>query len=817
MKRVFVSLGVVTLAGLLAGALQAGTINVNSTAQSPGGAGDCTLGEAITAANTNAVVDGCTGATAGSDTIMLPAGTYTLTVADNNSGVNGAPHGLPVINSAIIIHGATSNPADTLIEGPGAPSFLMTTVSNAGTPLTLENLTVRNFGPPSGMNFEGGAIQFFGPLIITNCVIDNNAAPNQVTSRGGALTSLGSAGGPLTITDSVFSNNSVAGNNDGGAIRLNGGLLVVTNSTFQNNSAPGFGGAIRYSGGTATITNSTFLGNSAGSSGAIHNAGTEAFGATIINITGSVFSGNSATNGNGFGGGAIGGGLMGSGTITIAESVFFSNMSAAMGGAGSTWFGGGGWTITGSTFIGNSADEGGALNLRTNVAITNSTFSGNTATGHGGAIETFANGVTLTLNNVTITNNAACCGGGLTQNSTTINFRNTMVAGNTSTTFGPDCEDVTAPLNSQGHNLVGIDTDCAITAGTGDQIGTSANPIDPRVRGFAAANATTVMAGSNVGGQTPTPVLTRALLSNSPAIDAGDIAMPGSGGTACAAADQRGVARPVDSGCDIGAFEGSVPYAPIISPGGVVGAASFAPGQALAPGGIVALFGVEEATSTALVGSIPLATTLGGATLTLDNTGGGGVVVAAQFLAPLFFASRFQVNFQLPWELQGSMQSGITVSVAGGGTSPVEVFSLSGFAPGIFAANQQGTGQGAILIANSATFAAPMGSIPGATSRAAVRGVDFLEIYCTGLGAVTNQPASGAGAGANPLSLTTTTPVVTIGGMSTTVLFSGLAPNIVGLYVITLQVPANAPTGNAVPVALTINGVPSNTVTMAVE
>src|SRR5262245_66061947 len=57
--------------------LPSSTITVNSTAQSPGIVGDCTLGEAIQAANTEAAVDGCN-AGSGTDTIILPAGTYTL-------------------------------------------------------------------------------------------------------------------------------------------------------------------------------------------------------------------------------------------------------------------------------------------------------------------------------------------------------------------------------------------------------------------------------------------------------------------------------------------------------------------------------------------------------------------------------------------------------------------------------------------------------------------------------------------------------------------------------------------------------------------
>ena len=42
----------------------------------------------------------------------------------------------------------------------------------------------------------------------------------------------------------------------------------------------------------------------------------------------------------------------------------------------------------------------------------------------------------------------------------------------------------------------------------------------------------------------------------SPASDAGNPGVAGSGGLACEATDQRGVARPVGPGCDIGAFEG---------------------------------------------------------------------------------------------------------------------------------------------------------------------------------------------------------------------------------------------------------------------
>ncbi|HXE75012.1 MAG TPA: S8 family serine peptidase [Candidatus Xenobia bacterium] len=250
-----------------------------------------------------------------------------------------------------------------------------------------------------------------------------------------------------------------------------------------------------------------------------------------------------------------------------------------------------------------------------------------------------------------------------------------------------------------------------------------------------------------------------------------------------------------------GLFE---PIAPLINANGAVNAASFAPGGAVVPGSIAAVFGSNLATDIAFGGALPLPTTLAGATLLFNGSQA----------VPKFFASPFQINAQIPWELAGQMQATLTDTV-GPITSPGEVVLLAPFSPGLFATNSQGTGQGAILIANTPNLAAPAGMFPG--SRPAVRGVDFLEIYWTGGGAVTNQPSTGAAASANPLSQTTATPTVTIGGVPATVLFSGLAPGFVGLYVVTLQVPAGAPTGAAVPVVLTIGGIQSNTVTIAVE
>ena len=67
------------------------------------------------------------------------------------------------------------------------------------------------------------------------------------------------------------------------------------------------------------------------------------------------------------------------------------------------------------------------------------------------------------------------------------------------------------------------------------------------------------------------------------------------------------------------------------------------------------------------------------------------------------------------------------------------------------------------------------------------------------------------------LSATLATPPVTLGGVPATVSFCGLSPGFAGLYQVNVQVPENAPTGDAAPVRLAIGGIASHTATIAVQ
>ena len=239
-----------------------------------------------------------------------------------------------------------------------------------------------------------------------------------------------------------------------------------------------------------------------------------------------------------------------------------------------------------------------------------------------------------------------------------------------------------------------------------------------------------------------------------------------------------------------------------ISSNGVVNGASFSVGAAA--GSIGSLFGENVAALTIVASTVPLPTSLGGVTVQVNG-----------IAAPLFFVSPFQINFQFPWELPNLGGASITVTVDGVSSSPQTV-ELNTAGPGIFTTSSTGTGQGAILIAGTGDLAAPFGSVPGRSTRAASRN-GVISIYCTGLGDVVNRPANGTRSPSSPLATTFETPTVRIGGEPAEVTFSGLAPSFVGLYQVNVRVPQTAPTGNAVPVVLRIGEVNSNTVTIAVQ
>lgn len=224
--------------------------------------------------------------------------------------------------------------------------------------------------------------------------------------------------------------------------------------------------------------------------------------------------------------------------LALLRTIVFDNSTTFNGFGAGIMANGDSATIVDSTIAHNSAmaDGGGIVAMATTLSIRNTTISGNLADGEGGGISTQSS-ATVDLRNVTLTGNRADDdsngfgdGGGIHRFTGTVSLRNSIVAGNhDASPAGPLSPDCDGSVASGGHNLIGRSDGCAFAATTGDQVGSSASPIDPQL-GPLADN----------GG----PTETHALATASPAKDAG--------GPDCEATDQRGAPR---SDCDIGAYE----------------------------------------------------------------------------------------------------------------------------------------------------------------------------------------------------------------------------------------------------------------------
>ncbi|MGH9571207.1 MAG: hypothetical protein ACRD4F_16290, partial [Candidatus Angelobacter sp.] len=352
-----------------------------------GAANDCSLREAILSAN----------AVAGTDTISVPAGTYTLTLPRIAGDFTGQ-HGTLEVTDSVNIVGAGQN--TTIIQG-GALANLSDSVDKVfsfnqdisaftNATVSVSNLTIqhgRNRGDCCGLQDGfGGAFDFdtgspgTATLTLTNVTLQNNAI---FDGQGGAFTMFNTLNGSgfATLSNVIVQNNDATANATGCCGDGGGGVIdarshivmsnvqVLNNHTHANAGINPTGGGLFFS-GQHTQPQS--------------------------HISGGSISGNTAAG--------IGGGINSIATLLIDGGTVISNNTS---GTDANFAGGGG--------IRNDAFDGLSLSK---VAII-----GNTTTGNGGGIYT---------------------GDGSGIGTVTINF--SRFAGNTSThnTGGNDLFNVTA-------------------------------------------------------------------------------------------------------------------------------------------------------------------------------------------------------------------------------------------------------------------------------------------------------------------------------------------------------------------------------------
>jgi hypothetical protein len=390
------------------------------------------------------------------------------------------------VTSADAVHGD-----NTILLAPGVYALQLTNAKDAAALDILGNtVTIKGVGGQAIIDAGGSAT-------------DSNAF--YIFSGGHAILQ------DVSVRDAIGPPD--ADNIDrGGAIRVdNGGSLAMSDGSITSSSVPdvgSLGGGI-YNDGSVTLTRVRIANNATG----------EGFGAGVYTDV--------------------------NGVTTITDSEITENHASFGGGLDGTGL----FNVHDSLIRDNTADDGGGARLEgcDPDTFTYDTFSGNGAGTHGGALE--VEGPSVFLFHDTVADNVAGeAGGGLATAQSTCPsgafFRDTIMAGNaTSTGIGQDCADYTQFFGqlttgdniSDGHNIIGDESDCGINQTTGDKFGVNGNPFDPKLAPL-----------ENNGG----PTFTMALLPGSPAIGAADPRF-------CGRTDQRGfvIADDGDHGCDIGAYE----------------------------------------------------------------------------------------------------------------------------------------------------------------------------------------------------------------------------------------------------------------------
>lgn len=223
------------------------TITVNTDADEANTDGDCSLREALKAANNNVAVDECAAGQAGAkDAIFFSLGKRAKIVLKR---------ALPTVTSTAGLTIFGGNEAKITVSGDGKVRVF--TVGR-GAKLNVRNLTVADGfanGNNSGGQVGGGVKNNGGTLRVFRSTFSGNNA----LSIGGGIANVG--GGTLSIKNSTFAGNRAG--EAGGAI-LNAGKLGVAYSTFSNNDAELVGGGIQNANSKRAITtlDNTVLANS---------------------------------------------------------------------------------------------------------------------------------------------------------------------------------------------------------------------------------------------------------------------------------------------------------------------------------------------------------------------------------------------------------------------------------------------------------------------------------------------------------------------------------------------------------------------------
>lgn len=246
----------------------------------------------------------------------------------------------------------------------------------------------------------------------------------------------------------------------------------------------------------------------------------------------------------------------------------------------------------------------------------------------------------------------------------------------------------------------------------------------------------------------------------------------------------------------------SIPFQQAL--GAVVSAADYAP--TLAPESIATAFGADLAASGMEAAALPLPTLLNGTTVAVTDSNG------IEHVAPLFYVSPAQVNFEVP---AGTVAGPASVAIVSrDGAVSTGIVDIAAVAPTLFSANADGRGPVAgfaIHVAPDGTQTAELLAVFDPSSQKQVSAlIDlgpaneqvFLSLFGSGI--------RGRTALANV--------TATVGGVAVPVTYAGLQGGFVGLDQVNLgPLPRSLMGAGAVDVGLIVDGQSANTLQIRIQ
>jgi uncharacterized protein (TIGR03437 family) len=235
-----------------------------------------------------------------------------------------------------------------------------------------------------------------------------------------------------------------------------------------------------------------------------------------------------------------------------------------------------------------------------------------------------------------------------------------------------------------------------------------------------------------------------------------------------------------------------------------VSAASYI-STSLAPESIVSAFGSGLATSTLAASSSPLPTTLAGATVKVRDSAG------TERLAPLFFVSPAQINYQMP---AATANGAATITGASGdGSISTGTAQIAPVAPGLFSADASGSGLAAAtalrIKADGSQQFEPVARFDAGQNKFVAVPIDlgpetdqvFLVLFGTGLRLRSALSAVTAG----------------IGGVDCQLTFAGAQGGFAGLDQVNVRLSRSLIGRGEADVVLTVDGKPANIIKASIK